>query len=309
MTTHWPRSEDEFAAALQEAADQRYVVILDPRTHVVLTRTIEVRQTNPDGSVWGVNGNYAKLDWKGPEGSDMVVFRGVDGMANRGLYVEKLQFYGGGYDGARCGSCLKLYAPDGDPGAIWRFTLRNITTAYGTHGIALIGGVFEGLGDNLHAENHSSHGILMEHTNEPGKAPGVVSNVMLVAPNCSRNHGAGIRSVNSCNMIFGSFVNNAEAGVSAPDGLRAAIACNGENTGESMFVVPYTGWGSDIFLNNAATNGSHHSANWDGSAWVPDGKPLLYLLDNAAKDVPQERNTIAYYGDGTNQDKVSLVKP
>ena len=55
-----------------------------------------------------------------------------------------------GYHGNPCGACLKLYAPDGDAGALYKFTLRDIYTAYGTYGIVLRGAVFEGMWGNVH---------------------------------------------------------------------------------------------------------------------------------------------------------------
>ena len=56
----------------------------------------------------------------------MIVYQGVKGVANRGLFLEKFYLYGGGYDRAPAGACLKLYAPDGDSGSIYKFTLRDI---------------------------------------------------------------------------------------------------------------------------------------------------------------------------------------
>ena len=305
----WPRNEAELRQALQSAADERYVVMLDPRTHVAIQQTITIQQEVCDGSVWGVNGNWAKIDWAGDWEQDMLVFRGVKGMANRGLFIEKLSLFGNGYAGARCGSCLKLLAPEGDPGAIYRFTLRDIASSYGTHGVSLVGAIFEGLLDNVHTENHSSDGIHMENTYVPGEHQGIVSNVMMVAPNSSRNLGAGIHAVQSVNMILGSFVNNAHGGVVAPDGLRAAALCNGENTGEALFVVPSVGWGSDVTMNVASTNGVLAAAKWEDGQWVTVGKPMFYLLDDAGSGVPQARNRIAYYGDGTNADEIQVVKP
>ena len=84
----WARNETEFAQALQSGADENWVPMFDPRTRVTLTRTITVRQTKHDGTVWGANGNFAKIKWAGPGGHDMIVYRGVKGVFNRGLYLE-----------------------------------------------------------------------------------------------------------------------------------------------------------------------------------------------------------------------------
>ena len=188
----------------------------------------------------GANGNHAKIRWVGPGGQDMIVIQGVNGVANRGFYFEKFNLYGGGYDRAPCGACLKLRAPLGDVGALYKFTLRDIYTSYGTYGIFLQGAVFEGMCENVHGENHTKDGMYMEHTNVGQGNQGIVSNVQLIHPNMSRNFGSGVKSVYSCNAAFGSFVLNAEAGIVAPEGLRLGFANNGENTGEAVYVVPTT---------------------------------------------------------------------
>jgi hypothetical protein len=305
----WPRTETELRQALQYGADESVVVMLDPRTHLAMTETITVQQRANMGYSWGVNGNHAKLEWKGEVGQDMLVYQGVNGVANRLLFIEKLNLYGGGYEGRPAGFCLKLYAPEGDPGSLYKFTLRDVFANYATYGIGIVGAVFEGLLDNCHAENNQKDGLYMAHTGLDGMSPwSIVSNVMCVHPNMSRNLGAGIRCVNSTNLILGGFINNAEGGVVAPEGLRAAMLCNGENTGEAMFVVPYAGWGSVVTHNTASTDGKTHAAKYENGEWVSVGKPLLYCLD-IDPAVQQTLNDIAYYGDGTNEDKIAVVKP
>jgi hypothetical protein len=306
-----PTNADQLKDCLQTAADEFRVAMLDPRTVIDLDKTVTIQQRSNDGSSWGVNGNHAHINWVGPWGEDMLVYQGLNGIANRQLFIEKLNLYGGGYEAQSIARfCLKVYAPDGDPGSIYKFTLRDIFTTYADYGIGIVGAVFEGLLDNCHGESHRMDGLYMESTGLDGMAPwSIVSNVMCVHPNFSRNLGAGIRTVNSANFLLGSFVNNAEGGIVAPDGLRVAAFCNGENTGESLFVVPYNGWGSYLLDNSASTNGVQAAAKWENGQWVTVGKPMWYCIDNAAKDVPQEQNTIAYYGDGTNQDKIAVLKP
>jgi hypothetical protein len=296
----WPRNGTELAQALESFAEDCYVGMLDPRTAVELDKTITIAQPGHEGSPWGVCGNYAKVNWVGPVGDDMIVYRGTKGVGNRNLVVEKLSLYGGGYEGRPAGDCLKLYAPEGDPGAIYKFTMRDLYLSYGKRGLVFQGAVFEGMGFNIHSENHQGDGIAMEHTYTPGEHQGIVSNVMLIHPNSSRNLGAGIHSVNSCNMILGSFILNAEGGVVAPDGLRYAAACNGENTGESVFVVPYAGWGSEVSSNSGATNGETAAAKYENGQWVTVGKVAKFLLENGEGDVPQHLNSMANYGKPTD---------
>jgi hypothetical protein len=303
----WARNETEFAQALQSGAADNFVPMFDPRTQVTLTKTIVVRQTNNDGSPWGANGNFAKVSWKGPGGADMIVYQGVKGVQNRGLFLERFSLYGNGYHGSPCGACLKLHAPDGDAGALYKFTLRDIYTSYGTYGIVLQGAVFEGMCENVHGENHRKDGMLMQHTNLNAANRGVVSNVQLIHPNMSRNLGAGVRSVYSCNAAFGSFILNAEAGIVAPDGLRIGFANNGENTGEALYVVPSNGYGSNIIYSEGSTDGATHSRQMVNGQWVSVGKPQLYLLSGDSR-VNQTGNLMSTYGGAVGNRAVRLVK-
>ena len=296
--------------ALETYANECRVGQLDGRSIVELDQTILIQQHTHDGTPWGVNGNYAKVLWTGPGGLDMLVFQGVEGIYNRCLTIEKLYLYGNGYAAPPARSCLKLYAPAGDPGCLYKFKLDSIYTSDAEFGFIIEGAVFEGIGTNLHAENHRGDGMLMLHTHEVGKHQGIVSNIMLIHPNMSRNLGAGIRCTNSTNIIFGSFILNGQGGVVGPEGLRAFIASNGENTGESLLVVPTPGWGSQINGNEASTDGQTVARYYDGSlGWQDIGQPMLYLLDDAGSNVPQQFNHMSYYGDGTNQGKVAVVKP
>ena len=303
----WARNETEFAQALQSGADENYVPLFDPRTNVTLTRTITVRQHRNDGSPWGANGNLAKVSWAGPANADMIVYRGVKGVQNRGLFLEKFSLSGNGYQGNPCGACLKLHAPDGDDGPLYKFTLRDIYTSYGTYGIVLQGAVFEGMCENVHGENHRKDGMLMQNTNVQRQDRGIVSNVQLIHPNMSRNFGAGVRSVYSCNAAFGSFILNAEAGIVAPDGLRLGFANNGENTGEAVYVVPSNGYGSNIIYSEASTDGSTHARQFVNGQWVSIGKPQLYLLSGAS-GINQTGNHVASYGGASGNRSIRVVK-
>jgi hypothetical protein len=305
----WARNETEFRQALQDGAAQNIVPMFDPRTEVTLTKTILVKQTGNAGATWGANGNHAKVNWGGPGGADMIVYQGVKGVSNRCLFFEKFNFYGNGYDKDPCGSCLKLYAPDGDPGAIYKFTLRDIYTAYGTRGISLEGAVFEGMCENVHGENHREHGFYAKNTNVGQQNRGIVSNIMMVHPNMSRNLGAGIYldGVYSVNVLLGGFVNNALGGVVATNGIRAAAFCNGENTGESVFVVPNNGYGSLILFNEGSTDGSTRARKFEGGQWVDVGKPMLYLLNRGA-GVVEMNGHVATYGGALGSSAVRVIK-
>ena len=165
QSVHLGAQPKEFRQALQDGVAEGFLPMFDPRTAIEQSSTIVLEQRKNEGMTWGANGNHAKIRWVGPGGQDMIVVQGVNGVANRGFYFEKFNLYGGGYDRAPCGACLKLRAPLGDVGALYKFTLRDIYTSYGTYGIFLQGAVFEGMCENVHGENHTKDGMYMEHTN------------------------------------------------------------------------------------------------------------------------------------------------
>ena len=306
----WPTNGKQLADCLNTAAAESRVALLDPRTHIEITETILVQQQANYGCTWGVNGNHAKLMWKGRGGDPVLVYEGVIGVSNRGLYIEKLNIDGNGYSGAAAGFGLKVYAPGGDPGSLYKFTLRDIFAMNCEYGIGFVGAVFEGMCENCHAENCTKDGMLMQSTGLDGSAPwAIVSNIQLIHPNMSRNLGAGITAVNSCNVLMGSFILNALGGVVAPDGLRAVGMCNGENTGESVFVVPYQGWGSLLNGNEGSTDNNTRARKYVDGEWVDVGKPMKYLLDNFMKDVPEQFNHMSYYGDPATAEEIAVVKP
>lgn len=298
----WPRNQTELSQTLQYFADDDFVGMLDPRTEIEMSATITVQQRANSGMTWGVRGNHARLFWAGKAGDDMLVYKGVNGVYNRCLFIEGLNLTGGKSQGRAAGSCLKLYATE-DVGSIYKFTLRDIYTNDAYDGISLIGAVFEALLDNCHGENMQRDGLHMEHIFSP--TWGIVSNIASMHANYSRNYGAGIRSVNSHNIIFGSFVLNGEGGVVAPDGLRGVTLSNGENTGEAVFKIPNKGWGSTMSASQGSTDGKTVCRAYENNQWVDKGKPQLYLLDG---DSDWVRCNTAYYGDGTNQGNVRVQK-
>src|SRR5262245_7402658 len=279
----YPKNESELRHCLQSYADNMMVGMLDPRTRITISDTIEIAQRANDGSPWGVNANYAGLKWAGPAGKDMLRFVGVDYVSNRGLTIERLRLDGGDayLNGSGAGCCLALRAPKGDAAPLYKFTLRDVFTMCAKNGIVLEGGVYEGMMENVHAENCTGDGIFMTHTNVGTPTQGVVSNVLIIHPNCSRNLGAGILSVYSVYIIGGSYILNGNGGIRAPDGLRGLLMNNGENTAGkegAAFVVPSNGYGSVLNLCEGSSDGQTHCRKWDGTQWVSVGSPMLYLM-------------------------------
>jgi hypothetical protein len=299
-------NETQLRDALMTYADEQRVGICYSKVPITLTKTIILKQERHNGSVWGFNANHMNVCWAGPGGEHMIEVRGVNGQPNRMFFAQAITLSGNGYSGARCGDCFRMYAPDGDPGALYKFTLRDIFTNYGTYGITLRGAVYEGFIENCHAENHSRDGLLQEHLNLGSPTQAIVSNVAVLHPNFSRNKGAGMRQVYSCNSIFGSYVLNAEGGIIAPDGLRYVGASNGENTGESVFKIGWNGYGTVVASCEGSTNVSTVYREWTGTEWVDVGKPLRYVIDDNKAGVPQAGNHISTYGGDGN---VAVVKP
>jgi len=161
----------------------------------------------------------------------------------------------------------------------------------------------------VHGENHTRDGMHMAHTNVGQGNQCIVSNVQLIHPNMSRNFGSGVKSVYSCNAAFGSFINNAEGGIVAPEGLRVGFANNGENTGEAVYIVPNNGYGSYILYSEASTEGSTHARRWDSKEndWVSVGKPTLYVVSRGA-GVAETGNHIATYAGAMKSSAVRVVK-
>jgi len=299
-----PTSAAEFHDALQDALRAGRFLILDPTTDLDLQEPLNFELINA-GAPHGLIGNGARFNWKGAGGGDMLTFqadksRGV----NTNLVLENIYLYGNGYDAAPAGVALKLYAPTGDPGAIYKFKLKDIYANYATRGIVLEGAVFEGYCDNIQAENMRSHGMECLHTYTEGEHQGIVSNINIIHPNLSRNYGAGLKCTYSTNLLFGSFVLNALGGVLAPDGLRYAAACNGENTGESVFVLASAGYGSVITGCEGSSNAETVARAYEGGQWVDKGEPMLYLIDGPCD---QAYNHVSFYGSGSNP--MEVVKP
>jgi len=304
----YPKNESELRSCLNAYANENRVGMLDPRTRITLTSTIEVAQRTNAGAPWGVNGNFAQLKWGGPAKQDMLRFIGVENVSNRGLTVEKLVLDGNDPNMNQAGAdaCLRLSAPLGDHGPLYKFQLRDVFTMCAINGLVIEGGVYEGMCENVHAENCTGDGVLMRHMNLGAPAQGVVSNVLMLHPNCSRNFGAGIRAVYSVYIIGGSFILNGNGGVQAPDGLRGALMCNGENTAGkdgAVFVVPSNGYGSVINLCEGSSDGATHCRKWNGQAWESVGAAQLYLMAIGA-GVRQADNHVSYYGNPPDPTRV-----
>jgi len=304
----YPKNEDELRACLAFYATNTIVGQLDPRTKVEISQPIVLSANS--GRPWGVDGNFAEIIYRG-SGDDVLRIEGVANVNNRGLTLKNLVLDGGdagNMSGGGAAACLRVSAPLGDVGPIYKFHLENIWASGAVNGIVLEGGVYEGTCMNMHIENCTGDGMVLRHMPQTpeGKAP-VVSNVLIWHLNSSRNYGCGFRTVYSVYLVGGSFVLNGGGGVVAPDGIRGALCCNGENTGgdaQAVFDVPSNGYGSYIAGGGeASSDGATVCRKWNGSAWEDVGKPLLYYIA-CADGVLQETNHVSYYGAGQNPMRV-----
>jgi len=305
----YPKNESELKQCLQSYCDNNYVGQLDPRTNVNVTNSIVIPTRSGAGSPWGVDGHYAKINFKG-SGADCIRFEGVKGVNNRGLTIKNLVIDGGdggNMSGGGAKACLNLSAPLGDNGPIYRFHLENLFLSGAVNGLIIEGGVYEGEVRGLYVENCTGDGAVLRHLPASAEAKGpVVSNVLFWHLNSSRNYGAGLRTVYSVYLFGGSFILNGGGGVVAPDGIRGAWGCNGENTGgqnQCVFDVPSNGYGSFIEGGEASSDGQTKCRKWNGTAWVDVGKPLLYYIAMGS-GVIQQANHCSYYGGGSNPMRV-----
>jgi hypothetical protein len=302
----YPKNESEFRQLMQNYRDQNYVGSLDPRTVIDLTAPLQLDVGGNAGYPWGVNGNYAKIIYRS-NGGDAILINGIAGSGNVGLTIKNLLIEGG--DSANMGGggaehCLRVAAPLGDNGSIYRFHLENLFLLGAKSGLMLEGGVFEGEVRGLYIEKCTGDGFAMRHLpNIEGAKNPVVSNILIWHLNSSRNYGAGLRTVYSVNMIGGSFILNGGGGCVAPDGIRYAAACNGENTGgneQSVFHVPSNGYGSVISGGGEASSDAvSRCRKWTGGEWVDVGKPLLYFVSGDPAVTVNESH-VSYYGSGAN---------
>jgi hypothetical protein len=306
-----PTNESELRDALTTYAHENRVGQIDSRMYVEVERTIEIGQAVNAGSPWGFNANYGRIKYVGGRGDDLLRFVGVNGVSNRGLTIKNVSLDGNdpNMNGDKAATCLKLSAPLGDSGPLYKFNIENVFTMQAANGIILEGGVYEGMMMNTHAENCSGDGILMRHLNLGQPGQGVVSNILMVHPNSSRNLGAGILTVYSVYILGGSFILNGNGGVRAPDGLRGMTMSNGENTAGregAAFVIPSNGYGSVVTNCEGSSDGSTVCRKWDGTKWVDIGSPMLYLLD-IDQAVAQSDNHVSYYG-GSPSNPMRVVK-
>lgn len=282
-----PTSQAQLVSAVQAALDGGYVLYLDPSTSLEINSTCVWTVKDVGGAPKGLCGNYAKFTSMINNGAD--VFQFVSASNNRSLVVEKFSIYGGAYAGRSCGAGLKISAPKSK--AIYQATIRDIfTESCGKNGQHYEGDFFESVLINLQSGANNGDGVYIAN----GADGGIISNLMVVAPNLSRNNGYGLHLVhaNSVDVTLGSFILNALGGVLASNGIRLCHGLNFENSGLIGIDIPTSDYTSTISACNASTEGVTHA---------PGGVPMLYLYryHGVPTNLQQNLNYITYYGTGT----------
>lgn len=283
-----PTTQAAMQAALQAGFDNCYIIQLDPTTVVTAASTIAVTTKDCGAQPRGFNANGATINSAINDGTD--VLRITAAGPSRGLVMNALHIYGGGYEGKVSGNCMSVIAPKGF--AIYKATLRDLAFDYcGKAGLAITGDFFESLIANLNSENNRGDGFWIDH----GDDGGIISNVMVQAPNLSRNLGYGFHAVraNSIDIVMGSFINNALGGLIGEHGIRTVDAINCENTGLACVSIPTSDYMTRLSGVNAST---------DGATAATGGVPLRYTFfyhGNEA-NLLQSQNYVTFYGSGVD---------
>lgn len=272
-----PTTGAQLQTLFDAAASTRSVLMLAPSVKITLTSTIVISQPSHDGNPWGMDGNWAQIEWGGAGGQDMFRVEGYAGVPNRGFVLMNFAMFGNGYLGSPAEACIRIQCPGGDNEAYYKSTLHNLYLSYATYGLVLDGAVFELAPFNIHCENHRSHGMTAV-----SNGGAIMSNCFSIAPNMSRNGGSGIYSSESHNIIMGSFIHNSRYAIEGFGGMRVVAFCNGENTGESMIKLGDDGYGTTILAcehsaGNVASN-NFGLPSTGLSKYVldsPSGNPLL----------------------------------
>lgn len=282
-----PTTAEEWRATVQAALDGCYVVRLDPTTTIKPTGTILLTAKDCGQNRRGFDG-AGNIEWEGNDFSQDVV-RVVSSASARGLFFRGLNIYGGGYAGKGSRDCFTVVVDAGGR-PIYKFLLQDIYTDYcGRHGVSLFGDVYEGALYNIHAENHSTNGIHIEHL--PGNL--IISNIYIVGLNSSRNKGYALRlgpNTTSVQVSQFSFVNNHLGGILAPGGMRNVESGNCENSGPICVDMPSSIYTSRIVGVEASTDN-----NVQGSSAGSGPMKHLYRYGSGGT-LNQRDNSIVCYG-------------
>jgi hypothetical protein len=284
-----PTTQAALQAAIQEAFNECYVLQLDPTTRITATSTINITVDKDCGQKpRGVDGHGASIEATITNGTDVMRITSTTNV--RGLFIQAIHISGGFYTGLNAGNCLVIVAPKNK--AIYKATLRDIYVDYCSgSGLVVKGDFFESLIDNLQTENHGQDGIVLDH----GDDGGILSNVMLRAPNISRNRGYGLHALraNSIDISQGSVINNWKGGLLGERGLRTVDSVNCENSGPVCVDIPTSDFPTRIVGTNASTDGATRGKG-------PGSGPMLYAYryGGAASKLIQSDNYITFYGSG-----------
>lgn len=296
MFVYKPTNQADFVTYVQDQLDNRCVAMLDPETSINITTPVTFTLGDSGGHLMGLKANGAKFSWAGGLSSvDMITFEAD--VSCRNLIIEGLSLYGAGYEGTQCDNGLVFKAPKDK--AIYKAVIRDCVSAYfGAAGIVCKGDFYESLIINAQCENNLGDGLIIAN----GGDGGIASNVMVVAPNLSRNLGYGLKltSAHSVDVNLGSFIVNKLGGIYASNGIRYVNGVNFENSGLTGIIVPTSDYITTV-------RDCHASS--DGTTTAPGGTAMRYLIDydGAAGKIQHSGLYVTYYGGGT--DNMAVWKP
>ena len=276
------RNQSDLEAALNDAASRGGGISFDGSVDPVkVDGTLEVRLKDLGETGPQIFFNGLRIESTNRDGATTCLrFKGNV----KRLTLADLNVFGNAYDTPGCGLGIEVISENG---AVWLSTFRNIQSSWcGGSGMRFDGEVFENSFYSLDAKDNRGNGI--EFSNQHG----IVSNCMLYGTNASRNIQAGFALLDGCGSVDlwgGSMITNGSCGIDAPNGIRRVDGVNGENTGQSLVLVPFSAWGTIITGCSMSSSGLVNPYN-------PDAKPSQYVVMGATDRVADGFCYVAPYG-------------
>jgi hypothetical protein len=227
-----PTSAAQLQAAWQDAITNGYILQLDPKTKISDSQPISLTGVDFGQQPRGLNGNGACFVYTG-DGPAVTIKSGASN-SNRGMVLTALHLVG---DYSKTTS-TGLYVNCDAGASIYKFLGRDIYIDGFGVGMRTEANFFESLLDNLQIEN--CKGDCVQVADGPGQAiDGIISNITIQTPNCSRSGGYGIHcsTAKSVDVRGGSFINDVQGGILGEQGIRLIDGPNFENCGTAAITL------------------------------------------------------------------------
>jgi hypothetical protein len=227
-----PTSAAQLQAAWQAAIGGGYILQLDPTTQISDSTPISLTGVDFGQQPRGLNGNGACFVYTGD--GPAVTIKSGPANSNRGMVLTNFHIVGDYNKTTSTGLYINC-----DAGAsIYKFLGRDIYIDGFGVGMRTEANFFESLLDNLQIEN--CKGDCLQVADGPGQAiDGIISNVTVQTPNCSRSGGYGIHcsTAKSVDVRGGSFINDVQGGILGEQGIRLIDGPNFENCGTAAITL------------------------------------------------------------------------